>query len=115
VEVPIQSHESVPSARAEALKAKWICIPFFSLKPYSGLSSASITALFPDQTLLQTLHSEYPAWRDEQQVVCKERAKSPKSRFGRQKEHVAGKLGIESQSECFHVEQLWCLVLGNSR
>ncbi|KAM0667610.1 hypothetical protein ACQRIU_003475 [Beauveria bassiana] len=55
--------------------ARWLCMPFFILKQYSGLLAGS-------------------KQRDMQQAVCE--------------------LGIASKGECFHIEQLWCLMIGDS-
>ncbi|KAI9171608.1 hypothetical protein HJFPF1_01094 [Paramyrothecium foliicola] len=93
VDVPLQSSAKKLGATDESPTARWICLPFFSLRPYSGLLSASDAMLFPNQTLLQTLYSRNTQQRDMEQVVCQ--------------------LGTRKPGECFHVEQLWCLVLGN--
>lgn len=74
--------------------ARWICIPFFSLEQYSGLLAGTSTSLFPAQTLLQVQYSRNTVARDMEQAVVQ--------------------LGIAERGECFHVSQLWCLVIDNS-
>ncbi|KAM3508600.1 hypothetical protein MY10362_001116 [Beauveria mimosiformis] len=74
--------------------ARWLCMPFFILKQYSGLLAGSSLASFPSQTLLQSQYSRTTQQRDMQQAVCE--------------------LGIASKGECFHIEQLWCLMVGES-
>jgi hypothetical protein len=73
---------------------KWICMPYFVLQQYSGLMAASTTSLFPSQTLLQAQYSRSTQQRDMDQAVCQ--------------------LGTAKKGECFHIAQLWCLVVGNS-
>lgn len=86
------SSSSSPSADPGA--ARWICLPYLSLQRCSGLLSASDLASFPPQTLLQSHYSRTPQQRDLQQAVCQ--------------------LGAAPRGDCFHVAQLWCLVLDNS-
>ncbi|KAJ4390516.1 hypothetical protein N0V85_007144 [Neurospora sp. IMI 360204] len=48
----------------------WICLPYFSLEPYSGLlSGAENSSAFPIQTLLQAQFSRTAKERDMQQAV----------------------------------------------
>ncbi|KAK3902205.1 hypothetical protein C8A05DRAFT_15710, partial [Staphylotrichum tortipilum] len=72
----------------------WICLPYFSLEPYSGLLGAQNTKSFPTPTLLQARYSQTTRERDMEQVVCQRRG--------------------DAQHLCFHVSQLWCLILDNS-
>lgn len=74
---------------------KWICIPYFALQEYSGLSAGTSTATFPNQTLLQMQYSRIPQQRDLDQAICQ--------------------LGIAEKDECFHISQLWCVVIDNSK
>ncbi|RFU72016.1 mg2+ transporter [Trichoderma arundinaceum] len=74
--------------------ACWICIPYFSLHQYSESPSASNTALFPAQTLLQSQYSRSSQQRDMDQAVCQ--------------------LGQVQRGECFHISQMWCLIVGNN-
>ncbi len=71
----------------------WICLPYFTLEPYSGLAGASKQKGFPALTLLQTKYLRTTRSRDMQQAVC-------------QQKDVASGL-------CFYVSQLWCLILDN--
>ncbi len=71
----------------------WICLPYFSLEPYSGLLGAQNTKSFPTPTLLQARYSQTTRERDMEQVVCQKQR--------------------DPQRLCFHVSQLWCLILDN--
>lgn len=75
--------------------AAWVCIPYFSLETYSGLLSAESSSEFPIQTLLQAQYSKTARERDLQQAVCQ----------------LSGK----GSTRCFHVAQLWCLILDKCR
>ncbi len=77
------------------IMVRWLCMPFFILKQYSGLLAGSNLASFPSQTLLQAQYSRTTQQRDMGQAVCE--------------------LGIANKGECFHIEQLWCLVVGDSK
>ncbi|KAM4059652.1 corA-like Mg2+ transporter protein [Hirsutella rhossiliensis] len=74
--------------------ARWICLPYFSLQRCAGLLLASSLASFPPLTLLQSHYSRTPQQRDLGQAVCE--------------------LGAAPRGDCFHVAQLWCLVLDNT-
>ncbi|KAF4125468.1 CorA-like Mg2+ transporter protein [Geosmithia morbida] len=69
----------------------WMCLPYFSLEKYSGLDASDKPA-FPAPTLLQACFSNATQSRDMQQAVSQ----------------------IAPPAWCFHIPQLWCLVLGNS-
>lgn len=71
--------------------AKWICLPYFVLRQYSGLLDGSNLSAFPTQTLLQAQYSRSTQQRDMSQAVCE--------------------LGTANKGECFHIAQLWCLIL----
>ncbi len=73
----------------------WIGLPYFSLEPYSGLSGTASTKCFATPTLLQTKYSRTTRAREMQQAVCQQKGE-----------------GV-SPAACFHVSQLWCLVLDN--
>ncbi|KAH6608778.1 mg2+ transporter [Trichoderma cornu-damae] len=93
IQSPIQpSNNKKPS---ESSHASWICIPYFCLQQYSESSSTSNTALFPAQTLLQSQYSRSSQQRDMDQAVCQ--------------------LGQARRGECFHISQMWCLIVGNNR
>ncbi|KAK4171864.1 hypothetical protein QBC36DRAFT_364939 [Triangularia setosa] len=72
----------------------WTCLPYFSLEKYSGLLAAETPNSFPVQTLLQAQFSRATKDRDMQQAV-------------RQLKGAPTEL-------CFHISQLWCIVLDNS-
>ncbi|KAK3950953.1 hypothetical protein QBC32DRAFT_216146 [Pseudoneurospora amorphoporcata] len=73
----------------------WICLPYFSLEPYSGLlSGAENSSVFPIQTLLQAQFSRTAKERDMQQAVRQVAKAGP---------------GL-----CFHISQLWCIIINNS-
>lgn len=97
-EVPLKTFakkSSTIDADSTTGSARWICIPYFSLEQYSGLLSASNLASFPAQTLLQMQYSRNTPQRDMEQAVCQ--------------------LGMVNRGECFHVSQLWCIVIDNSK
>ena len=75
----------------------WICLPYFSLEPYSGLESgAGSPSGVPVQTLLQSQQSHVGKHRDMKQAVCRD--------------------GYNRRQEmCLHVAQLWCIVLDNCK
>lgn len=83
-----------PVEAAAVAAARWICLPYFALQRCAGLLSASSLASFPPLTLLQSHYSRTPQQRDLEQAVCE--------------------LGAAPRGDCFHVAQLWCLVLDNS-
>ncbi|RDA89977.1 hypothetical protein CP533_0853 [Ophiocordyceps camponoti-saundersi (nom. inval.)] len=91
---PLYCQIPLGNAKEEKQAARWICLPFFSLQPCSGLLSASSAVSFPPQTLLQSLYSRTPRQRDMRQAVCQ--------------------LGMAPKGYCFHIAQVWCLVLDNS-
>ncbi|KAI1142915.1 hypothetical protein F5Y05DRAFT_408368 [Hypoxylon sp. FL0543] len=72
----------------------WLPIPYFSLEKYSGLLSASTASSFPVETLMQWEYARTTQERDMQQAVCQN--------------------GEVPEGYCFHVAQLWCIVLDNS-
>ncbi|KAI2782312.1 hypothetical protein F4815DRAFT_30049 [Daldinia loculata] len=72
----------------------WLCVPYFSLEKYSGLLSASTVSSFPIESLLQSEYARTTEERDMQQAVCKN--------------------GEVPDGHCFHIAQLWCIVLDNT-
>lgn len=96
MEIPLKSEKKKGSSDDTSTgSVKWICIPYFTLQQYSGLLAASNLASFPSQTLLQAQYTRTPQQRDMDQAVCQ--------------------LGTANRGECFHIAQLWCLVLDNSK
>lgn len=95
VEVPLERRKKKGNLSEEANKSvKWICLPYFALEPYSGLLAASSTSFFPPSTLLQGQYSRTGQQRDMDQAVAQ--------------------LGCAPKGTCFHIEQLWCLILDNT-
>jgi hypothetical protein len=76
--------------------ATWLCIPYFSLERYAGPLSTANNAAFPTQTLLQGQYSGVPPDRDMKQQVVRQ-------------------LGHAPPDMCFHINQLWCIILDNSQ
>ncbi|KAI0593277.1 hypothetical protein F4775DRAFT_521473 [Biscogniauxia sp. FL1348] len=72
----------------------WLCIPYFSLEKYSGLLSTSNPSSFPVETLLQSDYARTTREREMQQAVCQN--------------------GGAPGGQCFHIAQLWCIVLDNT-
>ncbi|KAK3385827.1 hypothetical protein B0H63DRAFT_394118 [Podospora didyma] len=73
----------------------WVCLPYFSLEKYSGLlSAAENPSAFPIETLLQAKLSRALRERDMRQAVCQD--------------------GNTPPGLCFHIAQIWCLVVDNS-
>ncbi|KAI1774117.1 hypothetical protein F4818DRAFT_420890 [Hypoxylon cercidicola] len=72
----------------------WLCVPYFSLEKYSGLLSASTASSFPIETLLQSEYARTTKERDMQQAVSRN--------------------GEAPEGFCFHIAQVWCIVLDNS-
>lgn len=95
-EVPLKMMaKKSANAEQDLGSARWICIPYFSLELYSGLLGATNLASFPAQTLLQMQYSRNTPQRDMEQAVCQ--------------------LGTGNRGECFHISQLWCIVIDNSK
>lgn len=69
----------------------WVSIPYFSLERQNGLMGPKQSAPFLTPTLLQSRFSRTTRSRDMEQAVCQ--------------------LKGAPQGYCFHVAQLWCLVL----
>jgi hypothetical protein len=86
---PLSSEGKVLGSRS----VTWVCLPYFSLEPYSGLASSNSPKGFVTPTLLQAISSRTTRNRDMQQAVCQQKGVAP---------------GL-----CFHVAQLWCLLLDN--
>lgn len=96
IDVPItQSNRSSQAPGLGGSALRWICLPYFTLQQYSGLGSVADKTFFPPVTLLQDQYSRTSRQRDMDQAVCQ--------------------LGIAEKGECFHVSQLWSLVLDNGK
>ncbi|KAF2498584.1 hypothetical protein BU16DRAFT_558643 [Lophium mytilinum] len=82
-ELPDLSNESTMIA---------LCLPYFHLDEYSANSEGSKSTKHPSRTLLQSFMSSTAHDRDMDQAVCK--------------------LHFAPDNHCYHVSQVWCLVLG---
>lgn len=96
MQMPVDpAKKKLGSDDAPSAMLRWFCMPFFVLKQYSGLLAGTSLGSFPSQTLMQAQFSRTTQQRDMGQAVCE--------------------LGIAEKGECFHIEQLWCLVLGDGK
>ncbi|KAI0097925.1 hypothetical protein GGR51DRAFT_577712 [Nemania sp. FL0031] len=88
--------DGMPKASSVARRTvTWVCLPYFTLEKYSGLQGAPANpSAFPIETLLQTKFSRAGRDRDMRQAVCQSKD--------------------TPNGVCFHVAQIWCLVLDNS-
>lgn len=77
-------------------RALLLCLPYFSLGPYSAQAASSVPMqdLHPMRTLLQSSFGLTPKKRDMQQAVCS--------------------LNNAAEGHCYHIPQIWCIVLNNS-
>lgn len=94
LQVGLDPDRSSGARNAPIRQATWLCIPYFSLQKYAGLLSEAPSGSYPTRTLLQEQYSGVPRERDMQQAIC-------------QTGHVPANV-------CFHVAQLWCIVVDNS-
>ncbi|KAB5551293.1 hypothetical protein GE09DRAFT_168424 [Coniochaeta sp. 2T2.1] len=94
LQVKLDAGNSAKTKNMPARTVTWLCIPYFSLQKYTGPLSSATSGSFPTRTLLQEQYSGVSAERDMQQAVC-------------QTGHVP-------PGTCFHVAQLWCIVLDDS-
>lgn len=74
--------------------ATWICVPYLALSRYTGLESSADPASYPTETLLQSSYTRVARKRDLAQVVRQ--------------------VGIGEDASCFHIPQLWSIVVGDS-
>ncbi|KAK1723977.1 uncharacterized protein BDZ83DRAFT_579540 [Colletotrichum acutatum] len=72
----------------------WLCIPYFSLEEYSGILATGNPGAYPPLTLLQLAFSRNSQKRDMLQATRQ--------------------IGNGGENMCFHIRQLWCIVLDNS-
>ncbi|VBB79618.1 Putative protein of unknown function [Podospora comata] len=94
LQMPVPFDPSLKEQSFANRTVTWICLPYFSLEKYSGLLAAENASSFPVQTLLQAQFSRATKDRDMQQAV-------------RQLKGAPAEL-------CFHIAQLWCIVVDNS-
>ncbi|RYP63142.1 hypothetical protein DL769_007053 [Monosporascus sp. CRB-8-3] len=90
---PLPSDDSDKSQETYRRWITWLCIPYFSLEEYSGLLSSKNPATYPNQTLWQAQYSGNAQERDMQQIVCQINK------------------GSMPHKSCFHISQLWAIVL----
>lgn len=93
VQLQLLAEDSVKATVPWTRTVSWIAVPYFSLQTYAGLLSATTSSDFPTQTLLQAQYSRITPERDKQQVVCQG--------------------DYSKEFECFHIAQVWCVVLDN--
>ncbi|KAH8689136.1 hypothetical protein BGW36DRAFT_77825 [Talaromyces proteolyticus] len=84
----------VKKEAASPTTATWICFPYFCLDQYQGLFANIKKGAHPMHTLLQMRSSLVNEKREKQQAVCQ--------------------ISENSKKLCFHVGQLWCLILDDS-
>ncbi|KAK8877585.1 hypothetical protein PGQ11_002531 [Apiospora arundinis] len=72
----------------------WVCIPYFSLETYTDSSAVQSETQFPIETLLQSRFARTSKAREKQQVVWQR--------------------GQSGGDECFHIAQLWCVIVDKS-
>lgn len=89
--VPIEAH----SRKAGPRFITWLCLPYFRLATYSNDSSLTSSSSHPQKTLMQVRFSLTRKQRDMEQAVC----------------CIAG----SPKGHCFHISQLWALVLDDCK
>ncbi|KAK8069876.1 Mg2+ transporter [Apiospora phragmitis] len=99
IRVAIPSDDSRPTLRgigcsSDQKHITWFCIPYFSLETYRGVLSANSGTEFPIETLLQSRYARTSRTRETQQVVYQD--------------------GQTADDKCFHISQLWCIVIDKS-
>lgn len=97
VEIPLMNPEDDQHDQKQSSDAtlKWACLPYFNLQQYSGLLAGTGNASFPSWTLLQQHYRAISEQRDMEQAVAQ--------------------LGAAPKGHVFHISQLWCVVLDNSK
>lgn len=94
LQLPLQKREHEKGSTPGKRTAIWLCVPYFSLEDYSGILATGNPGAYPPQTLLQASFSRNSQKRDMQQATRQ--------------------VGNGGKSSCFHIRQLWCIVLDNS-
>lgn len=72
-----------------------LCMPYFCVAPYFSEYPSYIPNFHPMRTLLQSSFISTPRKRGLQQAICN--------------------LENPNNGHCFHVPQIWCLILGGGR
>ncbi|RDW68486.1 hypothetical protein BP5796_09143 [Coleophoma crateriformis] len=88
-EVILNKHEK----KNKAHTIRFLCLPYFFLAPYSGYTLPNTSSLHPMKTLLQYSSASTSKKRDLDQAVCR--------------------LEYTKKGNCYHVPQIWCLILDN--
>ncbi|KAL3306236.1 mg2+ transporter [Colletotrichum asianum] len=94
LQLPLQKGEHEKGSTPGKRTVTWLCVPYFSLEDYSGILATGNPGAYPPQTLLQASFSRNSQKRDMQQATRQ--------------------IGNGDKSSCFHIRQLWCIVLDNS-
>ena len=81
------------SSSKQEVSVSWLCLPYFWLAPYSA--GAPLQTTYPVKTLLQSWHMSTPRKREMRQAICD--------------------LNYPKEDHVFHVPQVWCLMLGDSK
>jgi hypothetical protein len=89
------SHATTSDMAGRASRVVWLCLPYFYLAKYSGLGAGEgHNGSFPPLTLLQAQYSGHSRERDMMQAICR--------------------LGNVPQGWCYHIGQLWAMVVDDS-
>ncbi|KAK2060271.1 hypothetical protein LY76DRAFT_676820 [Colletotrichum caudatum] len=94
LQLPLQQGDQEKNPQARKRTVTWLCIPYFSLEEYSGIQATGNPGAYPPQTLLQSAFSRNSQKRDMLQA--------------------ARQIGNGGENWCFHIRQLWCIVLDSS-
>ncbi|KAK0381418.1 hypothetical protein CLIM01_01279 [Colletotrichum limetticola] len=95
LELPLQRGGDQAKGSATGKRSvTWLCIPYFSLEEYSGILATGNPGAYPPLTLLQLAFSRNSQKRDMLQATRQ--------------------IGNGGKDMCFHIRQLWCIVLDNS-
>ncbi|GKT48103.1 uncharacterized protein ColSpa_08284 [Colletotrichum spaethianum] len=94
LQLPLQKGDQAKGPQSGKRTVTWLCIPYFSLEEYSGIQSTGNPGAYPPQTLLQSAFSRNSQKRDMLQATRQ--------------------IGNGEKNWCFHIRQLWCIVLDNS-
>ncbi|GKT54745.1 Mg2+ transporter [Colletotrichum tofieldiae] len=94
LQLPLQQGDQEKGSQPAKRTATWLCVPYFSLEEYSGIQATGNPGAYPPQTLLQSAFSRNSQKRDMLQATRQ--------------------IGNGEKNWCFHIRQLWCIVLDNS-
>ena len=95
---PLSKNDDAPGkhriSKQEA-SVSFLCMPYFLLAPYSSDAPSQASSWYPLRTLLQRWQMSTPKKREMQQAICD--------------------LHYSKEDYVFHVPQVWCLRLGDSK